>query len=97
MLTVAFAGSPTVFILNAVVLEIPIREQSEERVSYGAEPRPASRDLIPSVTGSDGKPLLVSISNNNLKEKRSLSHRRKAVLHSNDTKNNYAGHMDNGC
>lgn len=34
-----FAGSPTVFILNAVVLEIPTREQSEERASYGAEPR----------------------------------------------------------
>lgn len=81
ILTVGFAGSPTVFILNAVVLEIPTREQSEERVSYGAEPRQASRDLITSVTASDGKPFQVSFSNNNFKEKRSLKHRRMAVQH----------------
>lgn len=36
-----FAWSPTVFILDAVVLEIPTREQSEEKASYGAEPRQA--------------------------------------------------------
>lgn len=61
MLTVGFAGSPAVFILNAVVLEIPTKEQSEERASKGAEPRQASRDLITSVTASDGKPFQVSI------------------------------------
>lgn len=38
LLTAACAGSPTVFILNAAVLESPTREQSEERVSSGAEP-----------------------------------------------------------
>lgn len=70
-------GRPTVFILNAVVLEIPTREQSEERVSSRAEPRQACRDLITSVTGSRGKPFHLSISNHNLKEKR----RRTEVQH----------------
>lgn len=65
MLTLGFDGSPSVFIFNAVVLTIPTREQSEERVGYGAEPRQASRDLITAGTGSDGKPFPVSISNNN--------------------------------
>lgn len=44
ILTAGFAGSPTVFILNAVVLEILTREQSEERASEGAELRPDNID-----------------------------------------------------
>lgn len=53
--TVGSAGSPIVFILNAVVLEIPTKEQSEERVSYGAERRQASGPLIASGTDRNGK------------------------------------------
>lgn len=67
--TVGFAGSPIVFILNAVVLEIPTKEQSEERVSYGAEPRQASRPLITSGTARNGKSFQLSVSNRYFKEK----------------------------
>lgn len=52
-----------------MVLEIPTTEQSEERVSYGAEPRQAGRALITSGTAKKGKSFQLGISNSNFKEK----------------------------
>lgn len=54
-----------------------IRGKSELR----SRTRQASRDLITSVTASDGKPFQMSFSNNNFKEKWSLKNRRMAVQH----------------